>query len=1130
MDKNAILTRLYSLTGGLKPAPGSSPNELSSLQRTLLEQLAGNPDLPVSGNRTRQEFAQPTLSVDPSSPFVRFLDQLASQTGTKKPTVPPLLFRRETAFSSILLGNSVPSWGSGLAPSQSFGPFLDEHGLPIWFDFFFPTRLVQIYRQGSATPILLLPLRGLLSGSQSYRIEAGSAWIASGLIAKTPVLDGYYTGLKVRGGTLDLSQAAAVIAGHIIVPVLAALNLHLDLDQNAEPAAPHDAGIDAVNATVSLPANLQLRVPSAGASFTSANASCTVFGCEVDFQPRNVEPVWIAAIGQILISYSAKSNSDTPDTFQIGASDSSLCKVSGNAKFDVSCGWLLPAAKIDPAQLGQAAGTGALCISLAKGLSAVWQSLTGAPTSLAHPAIVVEPGLVTTVDFFASNVYGKQKWTLWKNASGKHHSDVTFRFSKTFPFLFVSSALNSEGVYCFCGYKSALDRPVDANGAPFRLDSAIAFAGIQQTGKHLQALLLDTDTLFDGNTSKPDAFKHCSISLRNAFFDVSRPYSFFLTGTLENENQITKGVATLLFGVHRYYPTLPDPYVASYTTAPQGRTGNLAFSTRGFNQLITALAGVVKWPDPEASGNPGNNEPDKPNDRAYVYFRIVPLDQSAVVSALEAGPPDPQIRFFNQEIAVSQAPRNFQTGVRTFNAPLSAVRITPEPFSTIAPLAQSAVSRSTANAIAGSAVASISPEHIASAVASLELNPLLGRVQDKALQVTQILDTAHANQTFAANTSFTVASRSSVQTGDFPDPRLSGRGFFMLLDVSSNADQMGVSYSTSISVGRDAKGETSFRTFGATPTATTIANSFPLQIDNMDVVANAQNLRVVTLPQISWEPILNIPLAQPFDATDSITTTPGVIVSDNDGIPTVIASESPYQAPVAPLPATRHFLKEFNDNQVPRSLYAAFTLPFGLEAEAGFTRSTKGRPEDGSRLHFNQPYFAQLHGGLQIKVQAPAAANPRKRPYFPGATIQIDNNLKWGFFGVTLTGGSLGKTVGGIFNREFAPGGNQPRVPLEQMEISGYGASIFSHWLDQDAQIAQVSQASFDVLVGRTAHEVVQVRSILYPFGVHVVRTITPTPDGKRKAMGFMISATKSASIRSPKWMCPTLTSSTRSR
>ena len=68
------------------------------------------------------------------------------------------------------------------------------------------------------------------------------------------------------------------------------------------------------------------------------------------------------------------------------------------------------------------------------------------------------------------------------------------------------------------------------------------------------------------------------------------------------------------------------------------------------------------------------------------------------------------------------------------------------------------------------------------------------------------------------------------------------------------------------------------------------------------------------------------------------------------------------------------------------------------------------------------------------------------------------------------------------------------------MELSGYGASMFSHWHDDDATVASVSQALFDVLVGRTAREVVQVRSILYPFGVRVVRTITLT----RAANGYV--------------------------
>ena len=105
-----------------------------------------------------------------------------------------------------------------MAPSQTFGPFLDEHGLLIWFDFFFPTLLVQVFLQGSATPALLIPLWGALTGKKSFSIEAGSAWIASGLIAKTAALNGFYTGLKIKGGSLDLSHAATISSGTIVIP------------------------------------------------------------------------------------------------------------------------------------------------------------------------------------------------------------------------------------------------------------------------------------------------------------------------------------------------------------------------------------------------------------------------------------------------------------------------------------------------------------------------------------------------------------------------------------------------------------------------------------------------------------------------------------------------------------------------------------------------------------------------------------------------------------------------------------------------------------------------------------------------------------------------------------------------
>ncbi len=1092
MDQTVILGWLQQLTGSLKPAPGTSADALSTLQRHLAQQLAADPGFTVSGNRPQHEAAKVEPTIDLSARFSHLSEVLSAPPGAAGVSTPaPLVFRRETAFSSSLLGNSVPQWGAGMAPSQTFGPFLDEDGLLIWFDFFFPTRLVQVFLQGSSTPALLIPLWGALTSKTSYRIEAGSAWIASGLIAKSAALNGFYTGVKIKGGSLDFAHAVTISSGTIIIPPNNAANLHLDLDQNSVNSTSVDAGLDAKDAVIKMPETLELKFPSTGGALIPGNASCTVFGCDVDFQFKNAAPVWIPAIGQILVPYSVQTNREATDTFDVASSQSELCPLAGSAKFDVNSGWLLPAANVDPKQLGQAAGTGALCIGLANGISASWEGLTGADTVLVHPAILAEPGLVTVVDFFASNAYGKQKWILWRNAGSKHHSEITLTFGPAFPFIFIISALNSEAVFYFCAHKASLDRPVDANGAPFRIESTIALAAILQNGSDFQAMLQDNDLLFDGNPDKTGAFERHSLALRNAFFVMSRPYSLFLFGKLENGNEITRGFAALLFGIYEYLPTLPDPYVASYTAFLRDR------AARGFGQLENALAGFVKWPDP--SGAP-LADAEQPDDPAYVYFRLAPLDQSVVLQTLEAGPQETQPPFPTHNVAAAKTPRSFQTGVRTFNADVSANARVSIPLTATTTVTQTTPSRSVDSFNAVSLQPAIQASDVDSVVASLEANPLFGHIEDKARLVNQTLDLAPSD---SSQNSFSVASFKasptiSLQQATARMGGLFGPDLFMLLDVSSNADQMGVSLGNALRVEDDSSGNTRLRSV-STPiqVASTGNGGLQLQILNMDVVVSAQNLRAFTLPQISWEPIFNIPLPFKYDPDDAITTTPGLLVYDNDGIPTRIASESPYQVPIAPLSVTKHFLKEFNDQHEPQPLSSAFTLPFALLAQANFTRKVKGAPEDGCRVHFHRPHFAKVHGGLQIRTQAPAVSEPTSRPSFEGWTLQWEPEgfsppfIKWGFFGTPITGSTLGKNVRHIFNKEFQPGGDKPKVPLEQMEISGYGASIFSNWLDGKAAIALVSQATFEVLVGRTAHEVIQVRSILYPYAVHVVRTIT---------------------------------------
>lgn len=1052
MDSRAV--KLQQVVGRLAVLDGGRQDELARFQRTLAQHLSVHPDLTVRGNQLNYEIADDS---ELSTPRLAELDSLVRKPTTTA-SAAPLIFRRETPFLSNLLGNSVPTWASGAAPSESFGPFLDERGLRVWFDIYLPATLVSFTFAGASAPVLRATVRRTLVGTRSYRLAAGSIWIASNVIARVASLQGHYTGLRISGGSIELSQAATVASGSVVLAPTTTVKVHLDLRQQSAPSGPHDAGVDAVDATVRLPKTLELSFQLQSSTVAADAASCTVFGCEVDFTPTGQAPVQIASTPNILVPFAATTRTNAPDQFDVVSSKSALCSLSGRAPIDAAgTGWVLPATKADPLMLGEAAGVGALGIALKKGLTATWKNLKGRPTTLHHPGIIVEPGLVTALDFTASNPEGRQRWTLWRNAAIKHHSQVVLSFGKMFPFVFVSSAANSEGVFCFCSHSADIDRPVDANGRPFTVRSPVAFAATLQTGATFQALLYDNDLLEEEIASQKSPGRH-SIALRNAVFQVGSPRSLALFGTLEGD-RLTSGTLALSHDIRLYLPTLPDPYVASYT--PYLRDT----AALGFGRLQQSLTGFVKWPDPSA--NIGGATEDA-NAQAYVFYQLTP--------------PQPPPAVF------ASPSRDFQSGVVTFDRDLQSHTLGVTTIPDVAATIRGAEARRPRVALEQHVAEAVRSGALAAAVTDLERHPLLSRLADRKEQINRALEVNLATQRAdAAGGAFLAAQAppSALSMG-----RLLGDSL-MLLDVSSRADQMGVTIGPALQVDSDDRGNAFVRKIG--PNASNplqAATALPLQISNMDVVATARNLRAATLPQISSEPIWNIPLpieGPTIDWGDTITITPGPVVYENDGVATRIFSESPFQVPVAPLPVTRHFLKEFNDAQTPRQLRSIFSLPFGMVAQADFNRNVAKPDQQNARLHFNMPYFGALRGGLQIKAIAPAPG--KAAASFPGWTFQLDN-IRWALFGTQLTGSTLGRSVRDIFNDQFHL--NKPLVPVEKMEFSGYGASIFSNWLGAGT-IAEVSQVHFDVVVGRTAHEVVQVRSILYPFGVHVVRTITLT-------------------------------------
>lgn len=302
--------------------------------------------------------------------------------------------------------------------------------------------------------------------------------------------------------------------------------------------------------------------------------------------------------------------------------------------------------------------------------------------------------------------------------------------------------------------------------------------------------------------------------------------------------------------------------------------------------------------------------------------------------------------------------------------------------------------------------------------------------------------------------------------------------FFSLLDVSTNADLLGVNFG--FVNDQYIFGET-FKVEPVDPTKN------PLAINGMDVVSTSRFARIFTVPQISWEPVFN--LTFPFNSAKDPAF--GILKYDNDGIPAIIGNTGLDPVTLAPIPLTNTVINNYTNDSKFKS-WSLFTLPNGMISVGRYNQNNHYFPQpnnDGAKMELIKAAFkVGVNAGLQIVTKA--GVNPGEdNKVFEGNTTQYFNvkNLL-----VPGTWSILGETITDIFNDEFGNHGIIARgIPVERYDFTGYGAQVFSHWLNNNAEIAQVSQSIFDVWKGRVAKEIIQVRSIIYPWAIRVVRTIT---------------------------------------
>src|SRR5579884_867577 len=242
--------------------------------------------------------------------------------------------------------------------------------------------------------------------------------------------------------------------------------------------------------------------------------------------------------------------------------------------------------------------------------------------------------------------------------------------------------------------------------------------------------------------------------------------------------------------------------------------------------------------------------------------------------------------------------------------------------------------------------------------------------------------------------------------------------------------------------------------------------------------------RLFALPQVSWEAVIT---EVPPPVGRQIFG--GSALALDDGPAALVNVPTATLRPMTPLAFIKQFLHDYADGA---ELDARFTLPFGLEAVVSTAQPSQValRPS----LTLNTPAFGSQTGGLQLSITAGSDVN-HPLAVLPGESFTTSDALDVNYPPAILNSGT--DVVASFWNQEFETGLPQlgPFVPLSRIDLSGYGSSTFSDFTDEDIAVG-ITEARFDVLVGRTSYTLIQVQSVILPWKIPVVNTTIFQRDG----------------------------------
>jgi hypothetical protein len=1029
MQQQTLTALLASITGNLYASTPEEEMQLDTLQEQLAQTLQHQDISSTSNQKLSFESSDFFFAQNIKGNRLQKIDEKVKMVLQNNFSNDLKVFVRETPVISSQIAGSVPAWAGGGRILNTLGPFIGRDGIWRWFDFYKVEKLVALYFQGQPFPAILFKaeftVRNIIGPIQPPEITKQYKLLPGSVWVNARLLSNTAPADRYCGIRIkDGSISLSAMPALVSNHLTVAPNTNVQVSLNMEQPVPAVAAAAADDHGADARA-LDITLPAKWAfSFTAATHNIV-----------SLDPLSWTIYGQ---RGNSEWKGDQNILFDVFTNRLLVPMITAQPDFNVSkclspfifligtapiknSWWGIATAVIDINNTVEADGNGAVILLLDKGLSCTRNAVTGSDTLLPNPFIIAEPGRIGITDIKSNALGSTQQINLWKDEINTHGTSVLFTYLKEAVFIYNTLSKGDEVVVSNCNADVLTDRPLKVNGEALAVITKKSVVLFASNAKKQTALLYDDNIIFDNSKPIPGNVAATIKSIALA---------------LENALFTTTPVNGCLLTAD----CTPDWKKATYAKL---------FLTVGLYAYLPTL------PDPYAAninllkrqyGNANNNFALSNNTSQQVWLWLVCRISSKPITGAA------------NENGFDAVKTSFHFGNLPFDDDETARDNNPN---------KALINAGTLRSKKGAEM--LSSKNVRAAMFNVPAG-LSGAEEIKTLAMM-------SNASFANDINY-----EKLWDDTFGNQLTDA---FALLDVSSNASQMGISFGM-FGQGRMAMVPTA--TIAATATDTTVNNALPFMVQDMSVMAKGINVRAFTLPLVAWEPVFNLTLS-------SDTRDPDIFFNyyPNDGGPSRLFNQSPKPVALAPIPVTDFLLSEFKETPKSATI-GTFTLPFGMRAIAGFSLSAAQtiKPSFTS----NRPNFNKWKGGLQFSIIAgnhgknpPGDPAMNDSPMLEGYTLQLNNILKMD--GTANGTSTLAFQPTFIFNNEFFNLSKERGVPVSRMDISGYGANMFSNWLSPSAVFAATSQARFDVMLGRTAHEVVQVKSILYPWGIRVVRTIT---------------------------------------